>query len=150
MVVVIVYVVGVNAAGELPEGDFARVTFEVVPVSDEQSVGVVTVVGEIDMMTGPLLVRGLDEAFSSGSAGAVLIDLSEVTFFGSPGIAAVAVARDRAHAVQVQVALILEPGSATDRTLRIVGLAQLLATYPSRAAALAAFSSGATDRPGPL
>lgn len=148
----IVYVSAVDDASDWPGGDFATVTYEVVAAAGYErgrgAVGVVVVAGEIDMMTEPMLTERLDEALSSEPTGAVVIDLSGVTFFGSSGIAALAVARERGQTMGVEVAMVLAPGSATDRTLRVMGMTQLLPTYPDRAAALAVYSSGAATHPG--
>lgn len=139
----VVYVYAVNSSDDLPDGIFARAPYHSFAVPDDGGgiVGVVTVTGEIDMATEPILSEALDAAFNQPGTVAVVIDLSGVAFFGSPGVAALAVARTKADAEGVKVALVIEPDSATDRTLQILGMTQLLPTYPDRAAAIAAHSS---------
>ena len=44
----------------------------------------VSVTGEIDMVTRPVLQRGLSEALEQPGGDIAVVDLCGVTFFGSP------------------------------------------------------------------
>ena len=86
------------------------------------AVHVLHVVGELDTMTAPLLAVRLAEQQSAVSK--LVVDLSEVSFLGSAGLAALVEARDAADRRGGQ--LLVVPGSRiAKRALEATGLLSL-------------------------
>jgi anti-sigma B factor antagonist len=104
------------AAGEIDE----VVRFEVVDHGD--AARVVHVVGEIDTLTAPVLRTRLDEHLSEVPL--LVLDLTEVTFLGSAGLAVLVAARDEADRHNHRFRLV--PGSRiVVRALEATGLLTL-------------------------
>ncbi|MEV4603332.1 STAS domain-containing protein [Amycolatopsis sp. NPDC049253] len=95
---------------------------------------VLTAQGEFDAVSTPGLRTSIREAVEDGPE-VLVIDLTAVEFFGSGAIATLVDAHLRA-AEQTSLRLAVE--HYLDRTLKLVGLDQQLATYPSVEEALAA------------
>jgi anti-sigma B factor antagonist len=98
-------------------------------------VSVVHVSGEVDMTSRDAVERVLTRAVD-GRPEAVVVDLSEVTFFGSSGLQMLAEARAHAAANQVPLRLV----AASRRVLRpleITGMTTAFRVYPSVAEAVA-------------
>jgi anti-anti-sigma factor len=97
------------------------------PVADYQfhatvnGVGHLVVAGDIDAHTAPQLATHISTASRAGTV-AVTIDLSAVTQLGSPGVAALADARDHAHRNGNDCRLLAPPGSPAHRVLSLVQL----------------------------
>jgi anti-anti-sigma factor len=93
---------------------------------------VLTVAGDIDMMTAPQLQVRVD-AILSRQPPALVIDLSHVAFLGSAGIGVLVQVhnndRDMSFAVVAR-------GPATSRPLHLLGLDKLFPIYPSVADAI--------------
>jgi anti-sigma B factor antagonist len=102
-------------------GDVGEVVrFDVVPHGDNALV--VHVVGEIDTLTAPVLRAQLDEHLPT--ARLIVIDLSQVTFLGSAGLAVLVAAKDDADRRGHQLRLV--PGSRiVTRALEATGLLSL-------------------------
>jgi anti-sigma B factor antagonist len=80
--------------GDSPGGDVGEVVrFEVVGHGDDALV--VHVLGEIDTLTAPVLRGELDEHLPTVPL--VVLDLSQVTFLGSAGLAVLVAAKDDAE-----------------------------------------------------
>lgn len=74
-----------------PAGDIGEVVrFDVVPHGDDARV--VHVIGEIDTLTAPALRAQLDEHLPA--AHLLVLDLSQVSFLGSAGLAVLVAAKD--------------------------------------------------------
>jgi anti-anti-sigma factor len=84
---------------------------------------VVTVRGEIDMMTAPALSRCL-EARIAEAAQAIVVDLAHVTFLGASGLAVLADAQTRANGRGLEFRVVAGDGPAR-RYLSLVGLEPL-------------------------
>lgn len=83
-----------------------------------------TVTGEVDSSSAPVLTRSLDETLD-GPVGRLVVDLCGVTFLDSAGLCALAAAHRRA--TEQQVALrVLASSRAVVRPLQITGLWKLL------------------------
>jgi len=93
---------------------------------------VLTVAGDIDMMTAPQM-QGRVDAVLSRRPSALVIDLSDVAFLGSAGIGVLVQVhnddRDMSFAVVAR-------GPATSRPLHLLGLDKLFQIYPSVADAI--------------
>jgi anti-sigma B factor antagonist len=97
---------------------------------------VVVVTGEIDMATAPMLARELSAAIETGVE-AVVLDLTEVTFFDSSGLRVAIVAHRDLGDKGRRLAVVCDPEGHVRRTFALAGLADVLDLHPSREAALA-------------
>jgi anti-sigma B factor antagonist len=97
---------------------------------------VVVVAGEIDMATAPMLGRELTAAVEAGE-GAVVLDLTDVTFFDSSGLRTAVVAHRDLGEQGRRLAVVCDPAEHVRRTFVLAGLADVLDLHPSREAALA-------------
>jgi anti-sigma B factor antagonist len=102
----------------------------------EDHSSVVVVAGEIDMATAPMLARELTSAIEEG-AGAVVLDLVDVTFFDSSGLRVAIVAHRDLGEKGRRLAVVCDPEGHVRRTFMLAGLADVLDLHPSREAALA-------------
>ena len=109
--------------------------FEVVDAGLHGAPGV-AVRGEVDIETVPTLQRELDAAIRE-SAGAFVLDLSDVLFMDSSGLNVILRARGLLGREERALAVVCPPGPAR-RLFETVGIADLLFLYDSRAAVAAA------------
>ncbi|SDC24808.1 STAS domain-containing protein [Actinokineospora iranica] len=93
--------------------------------------------GEIDMGTAPILRHQLEDALVGAGKAAVLVDLTEVDFLASAGLALLAEYHTRCRE-QGRALRVLTDGGPVLRAIRISALDQVLDLHPSLAAALAA------------
>jgi anti-anti-sigma factor len=93
-----------------------------------------TVSGELDMATAPELREHLAAALDSGVT-RIVVDLRDVTFVDSVGLAAVLHARSRLLAGG-RLALIVAPGSYAQLMLEVAGMPRALAIFADRDAAV--------------
>lgn len=91
---------------------------------DTGAATVLTLEGEVDMLTAPVLRRRLGEAFN-GDPTHLIVDLSGVEFLGSHGLAALLDAQERAGAEGRSLAVVAGTRAAR-RPIEISGLAQVL------------------------
>lgn len=85
---------------------------------------VLTVDGEVDMLTTPVLRRRIGEAFN-GDPTHLIVDLSGVEFIGSHGLAALLDAQERAGEEGRSLSVVAGTRAAR-RPIEISGLAQVL------------------------
>jgi len=97
---------------------------------------VVGVAGEIDYQTEPLLSTGLNSALDNSDAVLVVVDLTEVSFFGSSGFAVLLAAQTVAREGGTGLKLVIPRRSIVDRTFELMGLSQVFVIHPSVADAL--------------
>jgi anti-anti-sigma factor len=89
---------------------------------------VVTVCGDLDMLTAPALAEAIAAA-AQHQPSALIVDLSAVEFLASAGMNELVTAQDElTPAVRFGV---VADGPATSRPLRIVGVDQILALFPT-------------------
>ncbi len=100
----------------------------------EDGVTVVAVIGEVDMLTSPLLTSRVDEELAQRPE-ALVLDLSEVSFLGSSGLAALVQIRDRAGEQGVPLRL-ASNSQAVIRPLVATGLEAMFDIVADRDAAL--------------
>ena len=93
-----------------------------------------TVSGELDMATAPELRERLGAALDSGVT-RIVVDLRDVTFVDSIGLAAVLHARSRLRAGG-HLALVVAPDSYAQLVLEIAGMPRALAIFADRDAAV--------------
>jgi anti-sigma B factor antagonist len=108
--------------------------FEAASESLDGGVRVVSVTGEVDLATAPALERALYGLPEDG-VGSVIVDLTDCSFMDSSGLHLLTRTQRRFDRAGGRVAVV----SANRNVLRIfeiTRLDQVLAIYPSRAAAL--------------
>ncbi|MFF2549920.1 STAS domain-containing protein [Nocardia sp. NPDC058058] len=93
---------------------------------------VLAVIGEVDLATAPALENAIDSTLS-GKPGALVIDLSEVSFLASAGMAALVAAHQRAGGTRIAV---VADGPATSRQLKMTNLDQVFALHSTLEQAL--------------
>lgn len=93
---------------------------------------VLAVAGEVDMLSAPRLAAALDEIFGTLPR-VVVVDLSEVEFLGSAGLAVLVSAQKQSTSSLRVVA----SGRDTRRIFTLTGLDEVFALHATREAALA-------------
>lgn len=91
---------------------------------------VLSVDGEVDIVTAPHLGRAICEALER-SATTLVIDLTGVTFLASVGMSVLVAAQEAADAMAVRFAVVAD-GVVTRRPIRLLGLDAVLALHPTR------------------
>jgi len=91
--------------------------------------------GSLDLATSPSLRAALTEA-ASGGQHEIVVDLTQLEFLDSTGLGALIGAHKRAMENAGSVRLVTHEGQIL-RLLRITGLLEVFAVYPSVEAALA-------------
>ncbi|MCX4092712.1 STAS domain-containing protein [Nocardia sp. alder85J] len=104
-----------------------------VSVQDEATV--LTVAGEVDLATAPALETAIETTLAAAPT-ALIIDLSQVSFLASAGMAALVAAHQRAGG-STRIAVVAD-GPATSRQLRMTNLDQVFAVHSTLAEAVAA------------
>ncbi|WP_280182313.1 anti-sigma factor antagonist [Nocardia cyriacigeorgica] len=86
--------------------------------------------GEVDILTAPRLRSAIDQSWkSSTGVTTTVVDLTDVSFLASAGLAVLAeCARSAPSGVQI---LIVANSAATLRPIKLVGLAALLDVHPT-------------------
>lgn len=97
---------------------------------------VVTVGGEVDMLTSPQMRSTALDAVQHGTS-AVVLDLEGITFLGTSGLAVLIELRDAARSAGVGLRLVCTSRRVV-RPLMIAGLAPLFEVYGTVEKALAA------------
>jgi anti-sigma B factor antagonist len=100
-------------------------------------VSVLAVRGDIDMLTAPILTQAVSNVLTEDAA-ALIIDLTEVDFLASLGMAVLVTAQQECGDAKRLV--VVADGSATSRPLKLVGLDTVLNLHPSLDEALKALS----------
>jgi anti-anti-sigma factor len=118
---------GSGSPAELADGVTAAVEW----ISSD--VAIVTVTGEVDMLTAPRLQRDLDAALDKHPA-MLVVDLTDVSFLGSAGLAAL-IALEQRSGESCRLHLVA-PSAATRRPIQVTGLETTLAVFSTRDAAL--------------
>jgi anti-sigma B factor antagonist len=94
------------------------------------AVGIVRAKGELDLATAPLLCRAIDAATGEARRPRVLVDLAEVEFCDSAGLRALLGAAREVEARAGRLVVAVQPGSAVDRLLELVGVREFLRVMP--------------------
>jgi anti-sigma B factor antagonist len=87
---------------------------------------VVRVAGEVDLRTAPQLQEALDETLERMTGGRVVVDLTGVSFFGSPGLAVLADAAAQADQHHCQLRIIVGINPLVRRSIEVTGLDRVL------------------------
>lgn len=89
---------------------------------------VVTVSGDVDALTAPRLRHELDQAFADVGTGAVVVDLTDVTFLASRGLSTLVDAHREASAL-VPLRVVVDHTRPVIRPLQVTGLADVLTLF---------------------
>lgn len=108
---------------------------------------VLSVEGDIDMATAPVLDSGIARCFAYKTQGLV-VDLSETDFLSSAGINVLVQRCAEAGTQNLGFALVAST-VATLRLIEILGLRDVLKVFPTRADALRSIQTSATDGGSP-
>lgn len=106
---------------------------------------VMSVQGEVDALTAPRLAVTLTEQLADATL--LVVDLSQVNFFGAAGLGVLA--RAAARAAESAVTLRLVTGTRVRRVLSLVGLDETLTVCTTVAAALAGPRTSYCGSPDP-
>ena len=90
---------------------------------------VITVTGELDTLTTPRLREAVGEALVDASGAAVIVDLTRVTFLGSPGLAALVEAVTKARQRGGPLRIVVDNARPVVRPIELTGLDDVLALY---------------------
>lgn len=88
---------------------------------------VITVLGEIDLVTAPELTTALEDYLDGTPC--VVVDLTDVTFFGSLGLATLVRLTALAESTGVRLALV--PGPLVARTMELTRTTDIFTAYDS-------------------
>lgn len=108
------------------------------------SVSVVTVSGEIDLVSGPRLRAVLDEVLddpdpAAGALTGIVLDLTDVSFIGSAGLGVLVDAHERAGQQGAALKVVIAgPASQVARSLQAAGIDEHLDVHLSVQSALPA------------
>ena len=100
---------------------------------------VLTVSGEVDMLSSPHLAEAIQTALATKPA-ALVVDLSKVDFLASAGMTVLVTAQAEAEP-PTQFAVVAN-GSATSRPIKLMGIDSVLALYSSLDDALSGIAGG--------
>lgn len=108
-------------------------------------VHVVTVTGEVDMLTEPTMSQAVESVIAGSDGRAVVIDLSGVSFFSSTGMSALLRAQDLASRRGISLGIVAEGTGQVLRTLQLTGLDRVVGVHQSLAEATAAPAADGAD-----
>lgn len=101
---------------------------------------VVTVAGEVDMLTAPVLRQRLEEHFAADQT-PIIVDLSQVEFFGSTALAVLVDTHQRATA-EGRTFVLIAKTRIVRRPLKVTELDKVLSVYDDLDHALEAVHAG--------
>ncbi|MFD3813327.1 STAS domain-containing protein [Rhodococcus sp. NPDC058639] len=110
--------------------------------SREGSVAVLSISGEVDMTSAPMLEEQALALLDTDATGLV-VDLTAVDFLASMGIALLVELSKRAG--DNRGFAVVAQGSATARPLELLGLGEVLSVHPRLSDALGALGGGVED-----
>lgn len=87
---------------------------------------VVRVTGEVDLRTAPQLQQALDETLERMTGGRVVVDLTDVPFFGSPGLAVLVEAASQADECHCKLRIVVGINPLVRRSIEVTGLDRVL------------------------
>jgi anti-sigma B factor antagonist len=110
--------------GEPPAEQLLRLT-----TRRESAAVVVAVAGEVDLLTVGRLRAEVDAALRSAAGQPVVVDLTEVSYLGSHGLAALAEATSKAEGRREPLRVVVDETRAVILPLQVSGLDEVLALY---------------------
>jgi anti-sigma B factor antagonist len=112
-------------------------------VADHDGVSVVSVSGEIDLVTAPALEEAISAVVADGPT-ALVVDLSGVDFLGSVGLKILAATHEKLG--KSAAFGVVARGPATRRPIHLTGLDKTFSLYPSLDEALTGVRDGKPNR----
>jgi len=100
---------------------------------------VLTVSGEVDMLSAPQLAEAIQSALASKPA-ALIVDLSKVGFLASAGMTVLVSAQ--ADTVPPTRFVVVAQGAATSRPIKLMGIDSVLPLYSTLESALGDIADG--------
>jgi anti-sigma B factor antagonist len=99
--------------------------------SDHDDAVIITVRGDVDGLTAPRLRAAVAEAFDRLDGRPLVVDLTEVTLLGSPGLRILRDSADEAvhHRGMQPLRIVVDENRPVIRPIEIVGLDEVLALY---------------------
>src|SRR3954471_17589499 len=96
--------------------------------SDQDDAIILTVCGEVDGLTAPRLRMAIAEAFDRLSGRPLVVDLTEVTLLGSPGLRILRDSAEEAvhHRGLRSLRIVVDEARSVVRPIEIVGVDQIL------------------------
>jgi anti-sigma B factor antagonist len=120
-------------SGDAPDGwpvhDLLRIT-----TAETSTTVVLTLRGELDMSTTPLLREQVLDNLATGRR--VVIDATPLRFCGSTGLAVFVEAHNHALTHACELRIVIPPGGSVERVVDLVGLIDILPIAPDLEAAL--------------
>ncbi|MFB8006036.1 STAS domain-containing protein [Nocardia sp. NPDC056000] len=92
---------------------------------------VVAVTGEVDMVSAPILLTAISDALATDHS-RIVVDLSEVGFFGSAGLSVLVRVAEAAVGRELRIVV----SEAARRPIELTGINELLDLYSTTAQAL--------------
>jgi anti-sigma B factor antagonist len=99
---------------------------------------VITVTGEVDLRTATALQAAIQSGLADTATSTCVVDLTDVTFLGSDGLAALVEGTRQAHRCRQPLRIVVDSNRPVIRPMEITGLDEVLALYHSVDEALAA------------
>ena len=90
---------------------------------------VLSVCDTVDMLSAPQLTKAIRDALDKAPAG-LIVDLTEVEFLASVGMSVLMAAQQEAKAISARFGIVAD-GAATSRPIKLLGLDDILALYPT-------------------
>jgi len=94
--------------------------------SEVDDVLVVRVVDQVDVRTAPQLQAALDDTVERMTGGRVVVDLTHVSFFGSPGLAVLAETAAKADQHHCELRIVVGVNPIVRRSIEVTGLDRVL------------------------
>ncbi|MGA9871337.1 MAG: STAS domain-containing protein [Rhodococcus sp. (in: high G+C Gram-positive bacteria)] len=116
---------------DLPTGGTLEISVERI-----DGVVVLSVKGELDMVSTPYLTEAIDVVLAEASPSAVIVDLTDVPFLASIGMTVLVETHRRVS--EFSDFAVVAAGPTTARPLTLMGLNETFSMYTDRDAALAA------------
>ncbi|MBW0015055.1 STAS domain-containing protein [Mycobacterium sp.] len=104
-----------------------------------EQAAVLTVSGEVDMLSAPQLAEAVRTALTDRPA-ALIVDLSKVDFLASAGMTVLVTALDQV--VPPTRFAVVADGAATSRPIKLMGLDSVLSLYSTLDGALSGVAAG--------
>jgi len=92
---------------------------------------VVTVIGEVDLMTSPEVLHEVMAGIEEADKPLCILDLTGVTFLGSPGLAMLITASNQASTLGGVLRIVVDSDHPIIQPIQVTGLIDILAFYHS-------------------
>jgi anti-sigma B factor antagonist len=90
---------------------------------------VVSLSGDVDMLTAPQLLPAVEHCITDGECSLLVVDLAEVTFLASSGLGALLDVREFAERHELPFRLVVDENRHVLRPFEITGITNVLTIY---------------------